>query len=77
MVKQGYIVASELQRMYGVKRLGPVLSAWKRTARTFGANLEDLVVRDTLKNSGTKVYRITAAGIDALSPGSDAPMNRR
>ncbi|MCY4508134.1 MAG: hypothetical protein OXG35_14430 [Acidobacteria bacterium] len=77
MRKDGYIGASELQQMYGVKRLGPVLSAWKRTARTLGADLGDLIIRARLDGTDTRIYRITAAGIEVLAPGSEALTNRR
>ena len=76
MHRDGHILASELQQMYGVKRLGPVLSAWKRTARTLGADLEELVVKARLDGTDARIYRITEAGRERLSPGSELLANR-
>ena len=71
MRKQGYIASSELQSMYGVKRVGPVLSAWRRTARTLGADLSELILKGSIDGTDTRVYRITEVGREALAPGSD------
>ena len=71
MVKQGYMPGSEIQEIAGAKRLGPVISAWKRSARTLGFDLDTFLKRDTGEQTGEVIYRITAEGIDSLQPGAD------
>ena len=74
---KGHIPASELQVLCGVKRLGPIISGWKRTARTLGVELHTLLQRGLDQETGAPVYRITAAGIDALAPGGDRALPPR
>ena len=71
LVKQGYMPAAEIQEISGAKRLGPVISAWKRSARTLGFDLDTLLKRDTDEQTGEVIYRITAEGVDSLQPGAD------
>ena len=71
LVKEGYMPASEIQKISGAKRLGPVISAWKRSARTLGFDLDTLLKRDIDDQTGEVIYRITAEGIDSLQPGAD------
>ena len=71
LVKQGYMPASEIQEISGAKRLGPVISGWKRSARTRGFDLDTLLTRDTDEQTGEVIYRITAEGVDSLQPGAD------
>ena len=71
LVKQGSMPGSEIQEMSGAKRLGPVISAWKRSARTLGFDLDTLLKRDIDEQTGEVIYRITPEGIDSLQPGAD------
>ena len=71
LVKQGYMPGSEIQEMCGAKRLGPVISAWKRSARTLGSDLDTLLKREIDGQTGKVIYRITPEGIDSLQPGAD------
>ena len=71
LVSKGYMPASEIQEISGAKRFGPVISGWKRSARTLGFDLDTLLTRDTDDQTGEVIYRITAEGIDSLQPGAD------
>ena len=71
LVDQGFISAARIVEINGNGLLGPVVSAWTRTAARLGADLGALLEKDVDERTGEQIYRITELGLESLQPGLD------
>ena len=67
LLKHGAMSPKDITSALDIRLLGPVMSGWKRTAERLGADLDELLVKDTAE-SGEDVYRLTDRGRELLAP---------
>ena len=73
LLRDGFIPSSQILEILGAARLGPIMSAWHRSARSIGYSLGMLIFREPGVGGAEAVYRITQEGREVLPPGAKPP----